>query len=78
VSTRLDRVLTRVRHVDGVCLVFGHSHALRALAARWIGDDVTRGRSFKLDTATISVLAWEREEPVIERWNCSATADMIH
>jgi broad specificity phosphatase PhoE len=70
-GARLDRVLQRLVEVDGVCLVFGHSHALRALAARWIGEDVARGRSFRLDTATISVLAWEREVPVIERWNCS-------
>ena len=69
VEARVDRVLQRFAATDGVGLVFGHSHALRALAARWIGDTVSRGRSFKLDTATISILAYDREVPVIERWN---------
>jgi broad specificity phosphatase PhoE len=50
-------------------LLFGHSHALRALGARWIRQPVTDGRFFKLDTATVSVLGYERETPVVLRWN---------
>jgi probable phosphoglycerate mutase len=70
VSERLDRVIARVREHGGTVLVFGHSHTLRGLAARWIGEPVTDGRSVKLDTATIGVLGYERETPVIVRWNC--------
>jgi probable phosphoglycerate mutase len=69
VAERLDRVIARVRTTDGDVLVFGHSHALRALTARWLGLDVTDGRLFRLDTATVSVLGYERETPVILRWN---------
>jgi probable phosphoglycerate mutase len=69
VSDRLDRVLARVRDVDGPVLLVGHSHALRALTARWLGLDVNCGRLFKLDTATVSVLGHERETPVVLRWN---------
>ena len=69
VRTRLDRLLTRLRDVDGPVLLVGHSHALRALTARWLGLDVSGGRFFKLDTATVSVLAHERETPVVLRWN---------
>ena len=29
---------------------------------------------FALSTATISLLGWEREAPVIERWNEAGTA----
>ncbi len=50
-------------------LVFGHSHSLRALAARWIEQPVTDGRFFKLDTATLSTLGYERDVPVVLRWN---------
>jgi probable phosphoglycerate mutase len=69
VSERLDRVVARARAADGPALVFGHGHALRGLAARWLDLPVTDGRHFKLDTATVSVLGAERETPVVLRWN---------
>jgi|SRR5680860_536284 len=69
VSKRLDRVVRTVRETPGRTLVFGHGHASRALAARWIEQPVDEGRFLRLDTATISVLGYERETPVILRWN---------
>jgi broad specificity phosphatase PhoE len=69
VGARLDRVVDRLRAGDGPALVFGHGHALRALTARWLGLDVASGRHFRLDTATVSVLGYEREVPVVLRWN---------
>ncbi|WP_425576196.1 histidine phosphatase family protein [Nocardioides caricicola] len=69
VQERLDRVVRRVREADGPTLVFGHGHALRALAARWLDLPVTEGQHFQLDTATVSVLGWEHEAPTIRRWN---------
>jgi probable phosphoglycerate mutase len=68
VAARLNRVVERCQDV-GRALVFGHGHALRALTARWLDLPVTDGRLFRLDTATVSVLGWERESPVILRWN---------
>lgn len=69
VAARLDRVIRRVHAAPGATLAFGHGHAMRALAARWLGLDLTSGQHFQLDTATISVLAHERESPVLRRWN---------
>ena len=69
VTERLDRVVERVRRVRGRVLVFGHGHALRALTARWLGLPVGDGRLFRLDTSTICTLGYERETPVILRWN---------
>lgn len=69
VGTRLDRLIARVRGVEGDVLVFSHGHTSRALAARWIGQSASFGRNFILDTATISVLGDDRGEWVIERWN---------
>jgi broad specificity phosphatase PhoE len=71
VAARLDRVNARIAAVPGDVLVFGHSHALRALTARWLELDVTEGRHFVLSTATISVLGWERGSPAVHRWNNS-------
>jgi probable phosphoglycerate mutase len=69
VRARVDRVIARAREQPGDTLAFAHGHVLRALTARWLGLPVRDGRLFELDTATISVLGWEREQPVIERWN---------
>ena len=70
VAVRLDRVVDRVRrsNVDqAIC--FGHGHALRALAMRWLGFDLSLGVHFPLDTSTISVLGEEKRQPAIQRWN---------
>lgn len=73
VGARLDRVVQRVRSVDGRTLVFAHGHSLRVLAARWLGLEVAEGRIFDLDTATISVLGDDRGTPVVQRWNVAGT-----
>jgi probable phosphoglycerate mutase len=70
VAARLDTLIADIRETDGPVLVFGHGHALRALAARWLGLPVAEGRRFALDTGTVSVLGFEREEPAVQWWNC--------
>lgn len=69
IARRLDRVVGTARAQGGRTLVFGHGHASRALAMRWLGLSVTGGRLFILDPATISVLAHEHESPAVARWN---------
>lgn len=69
VGARLDGVVARARAVEGRTLAFAHGHSLRVLAARWLGLPPSEGRLFRLDTATVSVLGFERETPVVLRWN---------
>jgi broad specificity phosphatase PhoE len=69
VGARVDRVLDEFRAATGDVAVFGHGHLLRVLAARWLGLDPRDGRLLALDPATISVLGYERETPVIRLWN---------
>lgn len=69
VGTRTDRVITRARAVEGTVALVAHAHLLRILAARWLGLPPVAGRHFTLDPAGWAVLAWERESPVVERWN---------
>jgi broad specificity phosphatase PhoE len=69
VARRCDRVITRVRAAAGDVLLFGHGHLLRVFTARWLELAPSEGRHFALATATVSVLGWERETPVVERWN---------
>ena len=69
VAARADRVVARVRAAEGDALVVAHGHLLRVLAARWLGLRPASGSLFALGTATVSILGWEREYPVIETWN---------
>jgi broad specificity phosphatase PhoE len=71
VAARADRVVAEVRAAGGNVLIFGHGHALRILAARWLGLEPTAGRLFALDSATLSILGYDRETAVIREWNLS-------
>jgi probable phosphoglycerate mutase len=75
VAARADRVLARARDADGDVALFAHGHILRVVAARWLGLDARDGRLLALDAATLSVLGWEREQPVLRLWNERATAN---
>ncbi len=69
VAARVDRVIARVRSTPGDVACVAHSHVLRALGARWVGLPVEGGKDFVLDPASLSILAWERERPVVNLWN---------
>jgi broad specificity phosphatase PhoE len=77
VGRRVDRVMAKVLAVDGDVAIFGHGHALRILAARWLGLEPGAGSLFELSTATISRLGWERERRVIELWNGAAHLGIV-
>jgi probable phosphoglycerate mutase len=69
VGARVDRLLERVRAIEGEVALVAHGHILRVIGARWIGQPVSVGALIALDTASVSTLSYEREQPVIEHWN---------
>jgi broad specificity phosphatase PhoE len=69
VAERADRVIELIRIEDQDVVVFAHGHLLRILAARWCGLTPQHGRFLALDTATLSILGYERETPVLRVWN---------
>ena len=69
VGARADRVIERALSAGGDAALFGHGHMLRVLAARWLGLTPIDGRFFALSTGSVSVLGYEHEARVIERWN---------
>lgn len=69
VARRVDPLIEELAAEKGDVLLFAHAHVLRVLAARWIGMGPEGGRSFTLDTASISVLDLERETRIIRHWN---------
>ncbi|MGH3319378.1 MAG: histidine phosphatase family protein [Streptosporangiaceae bacterium] len=75
VGRRADRVLARAAAADGDAVFFAHGHILRVLTARWLGQRPADGRLYALSPATLSLLGWEHDLPVIERWNDDAHLD---
>ena len=74
-TARADRVLARIRAVDGDVALFAHGHILRVVTARWLEQPAVMGARYYLATATLSVLGWERETSVIDRWNDACHLD---
>jgi broad specificity phosphatase PhoE len=73
VGHRVDRVIREVRQTAGDVLIFAHGHVLRVLTARWLDEHPEGGRHYALQTATLSVLSHEHDNPVILRWNLPPT-----
>lgn len=72
VSDRADRLIARLRTLDGNIALFSHGHFGCVLAVRWIGLPVIQGQHFRLGTASLSVLGYEPdrpEMPVVTQWN---------
>lgn len=69
VGARADRIVAELGRTDGTVLIFSSSHFLRVFAARWIGLPPEDGAHFVLDTASVSVAGYDRQTPVIRRWN---------
>ena len=74
IGARVDRVIARVRAVEGHVALFAHGHVLRVFAARWLGLPPAAGCHFLLDTATLNILSYYRNIPAVKRWNAMLMA----
>ena len=78
VSARADRVVIRMRTIEGNVLLFTSGHFIRVLASRWLGLEPTaNSRYFMLSTASLSALGYENDlsKPVIRFWNDTRHVD---
>jgi broad specificity phosphatase PhoE len=73
IGMRADRVVAKIRAIDGNVALFAHGHILRVVAARWINLPAGYGEHFLLDTATLNVLGYYRESPAFVTWNAPLT-----
>lgn len=75
VTTRADRIIAKLRTLDGNIALFSHGHFGRVFAARWIGLPVSEAQHFLLNTASLSIFDYEHDQadsPAIALWNASA------
>ncbi len=73
VGRRADRACNELLKREGDIILFAHGHFLRMFAARWMGLAAAAGQHLALGTGTISILGYEHEYRVIERWNAPLT-----
>lgn len=71
IGLRADRVVQRLREIDGDVLVFSSGHFLRVFVTRWLGLEVALGRFFMLSTASLSAVSYEHKlsQPAIRFWD---------
>jgi broad specificity phosphatase PhoE len=79
VSARADRLIARLRTLEGNVALFSHGQFSCVLGARWIGLPVIDGPHFLLGTASLSILGYDPdhpEVPVISLWNRSSQENL--
>jgi broad specificity phosphatase PhoE len=70
VGVRVDDFINNVLDgLDGDIAIFAHGHLLAVFIARWLQLAAIEGRRFKLETATVSLLDFHREDRVIRALN---------
>jgi len=69
VGRRADSVIERVRRVEGDVALFAHGHFLRIMASRWCLLPPVAGERLALSPASLSVLGYERDNPVVWLWD---------
>ena len=76
VSDRADRLIDRLKKLQGDVALFSHGHFCRALAVRWVGLPVSAGVHFPMETAAMGILTHDPHHPdaaVISLWNATPT-----
>lgn len=70
-QARIQVVLTRMQQATGNILMFSSAHILRTLTACYLGQGPGFGKHLFLGTASLSILGYEHQNPVIKLWNAS-------
>ena len=68
-TARATRVVARLRATGGRIALVSSGHISRAIAACWLGFTAAEGRCLLLSTASLSILGYEHQTPVLVAWN---------
>jgi broad specificity phosphatase PhoE len=70
-SDRADRLIARLRKLEGNIALFSHGHFSRIFTVRWIGLPLANARHLVINTASLSILSHDQSgnTPAIALWN---------
>jgi len=69
IQGRANALIERLLGMRGRVALFSHGHFLRVLGGCWMNGLALTGSHLLLDTATVSVLGFERGTRALRRWN---------
>jgi probable phosphoglycerate mutase len=69
IQARAESLIARLLGTNGRIALFSHAHFLRVLGACWMADSAALGAHLLLDTASVSVLGFDRESRALKQWN---------
>lgn len=72
VQTRAHGLIERLLKLEGRIALFSHGHFLRVLGGCWMNGQAITGSHLLLDTATVSILGYERQTRALKQWNLRA------
>lgn len=76
ITERADRIITRLRKLEGNVALFSHGHFAAVLGMHWVGLPLVAARHFPLGTASLSVLTYDTHHPdvaIIALWNAPSS-----
>lgn len=71
VSIRADRLLEKIKKMNGKVVLVSHGHFTRVLATRWVNLPIVHGQIFASSTGSIGILGFNDNngKPLIKMWN---------
>lgn len=75
IAKRTARLFKHIENLQGEVALFTSSHISRAIAAHFLGFDPSFGKHLHLNTASLSILSYERDVPIISLWNDTSHLD---
>lgn len=69
IEARARALIGRLLTMRGRIALFSHAHFLRVLGGCWMGDSAALGAHLVLDTASISILGFDRGIRALRQWN---------
>ena len=75
VEVRAKALCEKLKKLEGNVLLFSSGHISRVIGAVWVGLPAHHGKYLKLSTASLSILGFEHDYPVISCWNSTCHLD---